>query len=197
MPRRTQKGAEETSIIETGQGEKKLRYMQKFQEDLAKNPPNAFSPEYIEELFMYKRRTGRRRKYQTVEELEKLCIEYFQDKVAEVYDEETERMRYKWVERPTIGGLALHLGMSRANVVNYGNKDEFFDTIKIARDLCESYLENALFDNRNPAGLCFTLKNGYGWRDSFEIEAVVPKDPLGDIQNQKALEARIADLPED
>lgn len=172
------------------QKSKKLRDTQKFREDLEKNPPSAFSPEYIRGLFTISK-TGRRRRFQTLEELETLICEYFCEKVAPVYDEETGEIKYRWKERPLMGSLAIHLGMSRDCLFEYSKRGEFADTVKIAKDLCENYVEDALFDNRNPAGLCFTLKNGYGWRDSFEIEAVAKPDPLGEMASQEELEARI------
>lgn len=178
----------ETALAETGQ--KKLYHTQKFREDLEKNPPDAFSPEYIKDLFTVSK-TGKRRRFDTPEELEAKCVEYFNDKVAEVYDEETGRIRYRWAERPVIGGLAIHLGISRQRLFEYCKRGEYAEILEVAKSLCESYLENALFDNRNPGGLCFTLKNGYGWRDTFELEAVQKSPPMGELVDIAELEAKV------
>lgn len=67
----------------------------------------------------------------------------------------------------TITGLALALKTSRETLMNYEKRDEFFDTIKEIKLVCENYAEINLF-GKNPTGPIFALKN-YGWADKKEI----------------------------
>lgn len=67
----------------------------------------------------------------------------------------------------TITGLALALDTSRETICNYGDKDEFFDSVRKARLKCENYAEQKLFGGP-AAGPIFALKN-YGWKDTQDI----------------------------
>ena len=96
---------------------------------------------------------GRPLKYESVEQLQKLIDEYF-----DTTDQGIQ----------TITGLALHLDTSRETLMNYENRDEFFDTIKKAKDRIEHAYEmrglkvGGAFD-------IFRLKN-MGWKDKTEQE---------------------------
>jgi|WetSurMetagenome_2_1015567.scaffolds.fasta_scaffold725691_2 hypothetical protein len=70
----------------------------------------------------------------------------------------------------TICGLANYLGMTRQTLLNYENKDQYFDTIKKAKSRCEQYAEECLFNNRQVAGVIFNLKNNYKWKDEQKQE---------------------------
>lgn len=69
----------------------------------------------------------------------------------------------------TITGLALATGMSREGLINYEERDEFFDTIKAAKLKCQRYTENYLFGAAS-TGSIFSLKNNYNWKDKTEQE---------------------------
>lgn len=68
----------------------------------------------------------------------------------------------------TIAGLAVWLGVDRQTIYNYETKDEFFGTIKKARDHILAGLEEALF-TEGKAGQIFLAKN-YGYTDKQEID---------------------------
>lgn len=68
----------------------------------------------------------------------------------------------------TMSGLALVLEMSRKSLVNYGKRDKFLHTIKKARRICEAYSEECLYTHKTIAGIIFSLKNNYGWKDKRE-----------------------------
>jgi hypothetical protein len=76
--------------------------------------------------------------------------------------------------------------------MNYQNKDQFFDTIKKAKSMCEQYVEEYLFTGKNTAGGIFNLVNNYGWQNktnsevNAKIEHTVP--PEKQEQINKALE---------
>jgi len=74
-------------------------------------------------------------------------------------------------KRPlTITGLALALDTSRNVLIEYESRDQFPNTIKRAKLLCENYAEEALFLGKSVAGAIFNLKNNYGWKEKQEIE---------------------------
>jgi len=102
---------------------------------------------------------GRPRLYNSVEQMQNDINKYFKD--------------CKKDDRPfTMSGLAVALHMSRQSLINYSNKDEFFDTIKEARQKVEAQLEeNALANKTNSIFTIFNLKNNFGWRDTVEVKA--------------------------
>lgn len=102
------------------------------------------------------REVGRPRAFKNVEEVEEKINAYFN------YCEEKEKPY-------TMSGLAYYLGISRQTLVNYSNQDQFFDTIKKARDRVQMQLEeNALSNKANPTFTIFNLKNNFDWKDKIE-----------------------------
>jgi len=71
-----------------------------------------------------------------------------------------------------ITGLANFLHTSRETLINYENKDEFFDTIKAAKARVEEYWEKLLIGS-NATGPIFNLKNNYGWKDQSQVDSNV------------------------
>lgn len=101
---------------------------------------------------------GRPRAFKSVEEVEEKINAYFN------YCEEKEKPY-------TMSGLAYYLEVSRQTLVNYSNEDEYFDTIKKARDRVQMQLEeNALSNKANPTFTIFNLKNNFDWKDKMEVE---------------------------
>lgn len=72
-------------------------------------------------------------------------------------------------KRPTLAGLAYHLGIDRQTLYNYKERPEFFDIIKKATNYIESKYEERLIYESNPTGVIFALKN-MGWADKQEVE---------------------------
>lgn len=122
---------------------------------------------------------GRPLKFQSVEELQKKIDEYF-GTTSE--------------ERQTITGLALYLDTSRETLMNYEEKDGYFDTIKRAKDRIQETYEHSL-KKRGNAGDIFALKN-FGWTDKQEIVQtnVINQADKNDIIKEVA--AEIAKLTE-
>ncbi len=101
---------------------------------------------------------GRPKAFKNVEEVKEKINDYFN------YCEEEEKPY-------TMSGLAYYLEISRQTLVNYSNKDEYFDTIKKARDKVQMQLEeNALSNKANPTFTIFNLKNNFDWKDKMEVE---------------------------
>ena len=101
---------------------------------------------------------GRPRIYNSPEDMQEKINEYFSKCESE--------------DRPkTMQGLANALGMTRQSLVNYGDRNEFFDTIKNARDTVTSEIEEKLLKSGQPTvGCIFWLKNNAGWVDKQEID---------------------------
>ena len=101
---------------------------------------------------------GRPPLYETPEQMQDIIESYFVS-VTYIHPDTGQE-----ITRPTMAGLARHLGMDRRSLVNYANKNDFFPTIKEARARVEEALENRLFDP-SPTGVIFNLKNNFGWKD--------------------------------
>jgi len=71
----------------------------------------------------------------------------------------------------TIIGLAVHMGISKDTIIEYGKNPEFSDSYKKAMALAEkSLVHNALTGGYNPTVSIFLLKNNHGYKDKQEIE---------------------------
>jgi hypothetical protein len=107
---------------------------------------------------------GNRRKYKTVEEMDKVIENYFKE-----CDDNDEPY--------TITGLAIRLGFyGRQELLNYldyvdENEKTYSDSIKRAKARCEEKLiKNMLTNKYNPTAGIFVLKNNYGYKDKQEVE---------------------------
>ena len=73
-------------------------------------------------------------------------------------------------EKPTISGIAYHLGFaSRQSFYDYEKNEKYSYTIKRTRLRIEIEYEKLLVTAKNIAGIIFWLKNA-GWSDKQEIE---------------------------
>lgn len=103
-------------------------------------------------------KAGRPRAFKNAEEVKSKIDAYFN------YCEEKEKPY-------TMSGLAYYLEVSRQTLVNYSYEDEYFDTIKKARDKVQMQLEeNALSNKANPTFTIFNLKNNFDWKDKVEVK---------------------------
>lgn len=103
-------------------------------------------------------KVGRPLKYKNKEEIDQAIKAYFE--------------RCEGTGKPlTMSGLAVWLDMDRRSLVNYGNREEFFPSIKRARAMIEASTEERMLMNElNVTGAIFSLKNNYGWVDKQEIK---------------------------
>ena len=74
--------------------------------------------------------------------------------------------------KPTIAGLAVHVGVERKTLYNYKEQDELLHIVKEAIARIESNYERRLIYENNPTGVIFALKN-MGWRDKVEQDVRV------------------------
>ena len=105
---------------------------------------------------------GRPLKYTDVEVMKADIEEYF---IGDAFMGEGDNR----VFAPTVSGLAYHLDMSTECFRNYEEKDEFFATVKRAKQRIEIALEQRLAGN-NVTGSIFNLKNNFGWKDKSEVD---------------------------
>lgn len=119
---------------------------------------------------------GRPPKYKSAEEMQKVIDEYFEscfrvmrNKEGEaIIDTRTEKYCYEQYKPFTVSGLAYALGIDRRTLLNYSDKDEFFPTIKRAKNRIEVFLEESLITGGSCSGIIFNLKNNYDWKDKLE-----------------------------
>lgn len=70
----------------------------------------------------------------------------------------------------TVCGLANALEMDRRSLLNYSKDEEFFHTIKKAKQKVQQELEENLYRLGNNSGIIFNLKNNFGWKDKLEVQ---------------------------
>ena len=122
-----------------------------------------------------KNKGGRPLKFKTPEEMDKAIEKYFLDcdsRIVKVYDKRKQEVVE--LNRPipyTIEGLAATLGVDRHTLNNYEKRDEFFTTIKRAKDkVLQNMVERSLDGDNNPTMSIFLLKNNNGYSDKQELE---------------------------
>ena len=101
-------------------------------------------------------KVGRPRIIKSVKQFEERANAYFKDCEAKG-------------EPPLLTGLILALGLSsRASLDEYGQRQEFLNSVKKAKLRIEMEYERDL-RSRNPSGPIFALKN-FGWTDKQDLE---------------------------
>lgn len=121
---------------------------------------------------------GRPPKYTKAEIMQYKINKYFEscfvpsrNKKGEILLDEKGKVIKIQVRPFTVSGLADALDMSRQSLLNYSEKEEFFDTIMRAKRKCEVYAEEMLFDKNSTNGAKFSLANNFeGWREKQEVE---------------------------
>lgn len=90
----------------------------------------------------------------------------------------------------TITGLAVALNTSRQTLMNYENRDAFFDAVKAVKDKIEMSYEIGL-RKRGGAGDIFGLKN-FNWTDRHEIESDL-KSSDGSMSPKESVDKTVVD----
>jgi hypothetical protein len=138
---------------------------------------------------------GRPRIFKSVEELQSKIDEYFDycdNRIQQVYSKKLgEVIEIINPEPYTMAGLAYYMGIDRDTLLNYGKRDEYFGTVKKARDRVQMDVERRLMEDA-PTGAIFNLKNNFGYKDRSEIDAKVEnvtpilggntKDDISDVE---------------
>lgn len=91
----------------------------------------------------------------------------------------------------TMSGLAAALGISRSNLSNYANKEQFSDAIAALKQRIEAQMEERMLTGQNASTpSIFSLKNNFQWHDKQQVENILPADQkhLENISSAKLLE---------
>ena len=116
---------------------------------------------------------GRPLAFKTPEELESKIEDYFawcDNRIQQVYSAKADGVIEVINPAPyTMSGLARRLGLDRRSLLNYADKDEFFPTIKEARERVQEDVETRLME-KQATGAIFNLKNNFGWIDKTETD---------------------------
>ncbi|MEI4745892.1 terminase small subunit [Rhodococcus erythropolis] len=137
-----------------------------------------------------KNKGGRPLKFTTVEDLQAAIDGYFymqdphtEDRLVEsgvTEAGETIFLKRKVMTDPkpyTVSGLARALGIHRETLINYGERDEFSDSVRAAYERCHEFAETQLY-SRNSSGASFSLKNNWGWKDRQEVDHTTKDQPI-------------------
>lgn len=113
---------------------------------------------------------GRPPKFATPEDMQEAVIDYFEnyatDTVVVGEGKEAEKIG---IFKPTITGLAYHIGMTTETLRCYEGKGEFSATVKRAKQLVEMAVETRL-DSKAVTGAIFILKTNFRWNDGKQEE---------------------------
>jgi len=118
---------------------------------------------------------GRPPVFESPEQLQSLIDAYFAKCDARVttrFDKDGEPINTLNPEPYTMSGLAYDLGIDRTTLINYEKKDEFFNTLKAAKQKVQRDVERRLMETPNQTGAIFNLKNNFGWVDKTESSNV-------------------------
>jgi hypothetical protein len=168
-------------------------------EEVAKQSIAAPSMDQIHAL-LTRPRAGKPPCFKSREELSSAIESYFNSLIAPYYDEHGNLLGSKWIRRPTIGGLAIHLCCDRMTISNYGKDERYFEIIKGARDIIHAFNEEMLSEGKNVAGAINTLVNmREGWvadERTIKVEPV-PTTPLPAGQDEITAFLEAKSVPDD
>lgn len=165
------------------------------QEEVAKSAIPAPTPDKIRKFL--KAGPGTFSAFESEEELQAKIEDYFNSCCAWDTDDDNNIIGAVWVKKPTLSGLAIHLGVARETIWSYGKSDRFSNTIKRAKDIITNFTEELLIEGKNIPGAINTLVNlRVGWvadEKTIKIEPTVPDagakptDEIADFLEGRAL----------
>lgn len=103
--------------------------------------------------------------------------------------------------KPSVAALATALGIDRRTLWEWETGRAFAGThrselIKHAKSVMNAMMEEMMQTGKiNPVVGIFLLKNNMGYRDQSDV-IITPNQPLGEMQNKEAIEAKYAELPD-
>lgn len=146
------------------------------QEDVAKAAIPAPMPDKIHKFLRVG--PGQPPCFESEEELQKGIEDYFNSCFVFETDENGVVIGARWAKKPTLSGLAIHLGVARETIWNYSKSDRYFHTIKRAKDIITNFTEELLIEGKNIPGAINTLVNlRVGWvadEKTIKVEPVMP-----------------------
>lgn len=125
-----------------------------------------------------KKPVGRPLKYESPKEMQADIDLYFKrcdTNFVQVYDKIKQSVVEMKKPIPyTIEGLCATLAIDRKTLLNYQNKDEYFHTIKKAKEeVLQNQVEAALTNQSNSTLTIFLLKNNNDYKDKSEVATTI------------------------
>lgn len=129
---------------------------------------------------------GRPLLFKKVKELANKIDDYFHycdNRIKTIYDDKTGKQIAITHPAPyTMSGLARSIGVDRQTLINYSHKDQFFGTIRAAREKVHEDVENRLMETRNEKGAIFNLKNNFGWKEENKTDITSMGEKIEPLQ---------------
>ncbi len=128
-----------------------------------------------------RKKTGRRRKYDTPAKLSRAVDKYFDSISYELpytnadgtpiqnLDGE-DIVLVKYVIPPSIQALCLSLDVDTTTWENYDKREGYKDICRDAKLKIEAYLTCELNTRERPQGIMFNLENNFDWKKKKEVE---------------------------
>ena len=79
-----------------------------------------------------------------------------------------------------MAGLAYSLGIDRITLLNYSKNEQYFSTVKKAREKVQTDVERRLMEGQ-PTGAIFNLKNNFGYVDQQQQDITSGGDKLSTV----------------
>lgn len=159
---------------------------------------------------------GRRKAYETPEELKAACDSYFKEQECIIYDKwgkpivDPETGEYVKGTNPlTLSGLALHLGLHTGTLRSYYRRaisgtvhPDYAAVVLEALQKIEAYAEGRSYDKDGQRGSQFVLQAGFGWQTRKEmsetirirVETEVAKEKLKMQQQEHKLKMKMLQM---
>jgi len=120
-----------------------------------------------------KNKVGCPLKFETPEQMQIVIDEYFKKcdlNTKEFFCQKTGKKEI--IKHPipyTVEGLSNALDIDRKSIINYSKRDEFFHTVKKAKDkILQNLTERGLMGDSNPAITIFNKVNNFGYSNRQE-----------------------------
>lgn len=136
----------------------------------------------LKKIDPFARCVGRKRVFETPEQLKRACDSYFESQECYIYDKFGQPIRdpqtgqcIKSTHPLTIAGLGLHIGVATSTLRRYkaiaesGTVPyEFAEVVMEALQKIEAYAERRGYDRDGQKGSQFVLQAGFGWQTRKE-----------------------------
>lgn len=142
-----------------------------------------FIQESITSMTSSTQSVGRPLLFKSPKELQEKIDEYFADcdnTIIKTILDKNKNIIATVTKPYTVTGMAYFLNTCRETLVDYGEKEEFSDTIKRAKMKIQTdYEERALTMTSHPIFSMFTLANNFGWKNKSEQDITTNGEKIG------------------
>ena len=173
----------------------------------------------LKKIDPFARCVGRKRTFETPEQLRAACDDYFKAQECFIYDKwgkaikDPETGKYIKSTKPlSIAGLGLHIGVATSTLRRYkaiaesGTVPyEFAEVVMEALQRIEGYAEVRGYDKDGQRGSQYVLAAGFGWRTKKEesesrrirVETEIAKERLRMQQEEHKLKMKMLEMSMD